>query len=228
MSRSGGDRLRLALRGTGQVLITAGVIILLFVAYELWITNLYTDRQQGNLKRDIQAEWRHPTPSPTPGIQVFKVHLGDGLAILRIPRLGRTYAKVIVEGVGTEDLKRGPGHYPGTAMPGGVGNFVVSGHRTTYGAPFNRLDEMHRGDPIVIETRDTWFVYDVTSIEVVKPTDVAVIAPVPDHPGRTPTAAMLTFTTCNPKYSARQRLIVHGRLVDRQPKTEGAPSVLGA
>lgn len=223
-----GDRMRTVVRGIGQTFITAGVIVLLFVVYELWVTNIYAGEQQHHLRQDIQTQWAQPTPSASASASVFKVTLGKGLAILRIPRLGRRYAKVIVEGVGVEDLKRGPGHYPGTAMPGAIGNFVVSGHRTTYGAPFNRLDELKKGDPVVLETRDTWFVYDVTSMEIVAPTDVKVIAPVPNHPGMQPTQALFTFTTCNPKYSARQRLILHGKLVDRRPKTDGPPAVLGA
>ncbi len=226
--RHPGDVLRTAARGLGQLLITAGVIILLFVVYELWVTNLYTDAQQNTLKHRLEQQWKAtPGAAPDPGFSVPAVRLGDGIAILRIPRLGRDYAKVVVEGVGTEDLKRGPGHYPKTAMPGQVGNFVVSGHRTTYGAPFNRLDEVRGGDPIVVETGTTWFTYDVTSVEIVLPTDVAVIAPVPDQPQQTPHAAMITLTTCNPKYSAAQRLIVHGRLVQTLKKGPGvAPPAL--
>lgn len=220
-----GDRVRMAVRGLGELLITAGVVILLFVAYELWITNLYTDHQQQRLQHKIEAQWAKPVPKGAP-INYIHVALGDGIAILRIPRLGKNYHEVIIEGVNHDDLKLGPGHYPGTAMPGQIGNFVVSGHRTTYAAPFNRLDELRKGDPIVIETRTTWFVYDVVSQEIVDPTDMAVIAPVPDHPGEKPHLAMLTFTTCNPKYSAAQRLIVHGRLVLRQPKSDGPPAAL--
>ncbi len=219
--RHGADALRTAARGLGQLFITLGVIILLFVVYELWITNLYTNEQQHTLKRQLEQQWNDTPRARDTGSSVIPVRLGSGIAILRIPRLGRSYAKVVVEGVGTDDLKRGPGHYPKTAMPGEVGNFVVSGHRTTYGAPFNRLDELHRGDAVVVETRTAWFTYDVTSMEVVAPTDVAVIAPVPDEPGRTAHVATLTLTTCNPKYSAAQRLIVHGRLVQTLRKAPG-------
>ncbi|HVB27236.1 MAG TPA: class E sortase [Mycobacteriales bacterium] len=221
--------LRLGARTLGELLITAGVVILLFVAYELWITNLYTNREQTHLRQAIEAQWHHPVPVVRQQhATLVDPPLGDGLAILRIPRLGRSYLKVIVEGVDHEDLKRGPGHYPGTALPGQIGNFVVSGHRTTYGEPFNRLAELRLGDAIVIETRADFYTYDVSSIEIVDPTDMAVIAPVPDQPGAVPKVAMLTFTTCNPEYSARQRLVVHGRLVNAVAKSTGLlPPALG-
>jgi sortase A len=135
-------------------------------------------------------------------------------------------ARVVFEGVSHEDLKRGPGHYPGTALPGVVGNMVISGHRTTYGAPFNRVDELHAGDPIVLETRDTWFTYRVTSEQVVAPTAVSVTYPVPGQKGAVPTKRLLTLTTCNPKYSATQRLIVHAILDTSLPKSAGTPPAL--
>lgn len=223
MSRA--DNARAVARGLGEFLVSAGVVILLFVAYELWFTGFYTAQQQHDLRRQLEQQWALPIPrasSPT----IKEVALGDGVAILRIPKLGDDYVKVIVEGVDHDDLKKGPGHYPGTALPGQIGNFVVSGHRTTYGAPFNRLDELDQNDPIVVETRTMWFTYQVTSKEIVLPTDIDVIAPVPDHPGEKPTKAYLTFTTCHPKYSASHRLILHGVLVDEQPKTDGLPAAL--
>ena len=215
---------RTALRGTGQTLITAGVIILLFCVYELWFTGVYTARAQ----HDLQDELEHVFAQTPPGApEIPAVKLGHGLAILRIPRLGRGYHKVIVEGIGRDDLRKGPGHYPGTALPGQVGNFVVSGHRTTYGAPFNQLDKLKVGDAIVIETRSNWYTYRETSHEVVKPTAIGVTYPVPDQPGAKPTKKLLTFTTCNPKYSARQRLIVFAQLVETTAKP-GVPSVLSS
>jgi sortase A len=97
-------------------------------------------------------------------------------------------------------------------MPGAVGNFAIAGHRTTYGKPFNRIAELQVGDPIVIRTQHAWYVYTVTSTEIVDPGQVGVIAPVPDKPGATPTARMITMTTCTPMYSASQRYVVHGEL----------------
>jgi sortase A len=223
-----GDALRTFLRGVGQTLITLGVVVLLFCGYELWFTNLYTDNQQSKARNDVQVQWAAPGPSAAPGAKLVEPPLGKGFALLWIPRIkmvGKD-AKVVFEGVSHEDLKRGPGHYPGTALPGVVGNMVISGHRTTYGAPFNRVDELHARDPIVIETRDTWFTYRVTSEQIVPPAAVEVTYPVPGHLGQAPTQKLLTLTTCNPKYSARQRLIVHAVLDTALPKSAGTPPAL--
>jgi sortase A len=209
-------------RGFGETLITAGVVILLFCAYELWFTNLYTKQEQHHLDQQLHDLWTAPPPAkPLPPIP------GGGIAILHIPRLGNDYSKVIVEGVATDDLKKGPGHYPGTALPGQVGNFVVSGHRTTYGAPFNRLDEVKPGDAVVVETRDMWFTYRVQQQEIVSPRAIEVTFPVPGHQGAVPTQRLFTFTTCNPKYSARQRLVLTGGLESALPKSQGRPPALG-
>ena len=241
---------RRALSLLGELLVTAGVIVLLFGAYELWGTGIYTAGQQQSLLNSLEQSWadaRTPAtaipgqspggPSPSPGttnapptkapvFDIKQVPIGSGLAILRIPHFGADYQKVIVQGVGVEDLKRGPGHYPGSAFPGQIGNFVVSGHRTTYGAPFNRIDELAPGDPIVVQTQAEWFVYRVTSTEVVEPTATDVINPVPHHGNETPTKALLTLTTCNPKYSASQRLIVYAALDQHRAFADGPPDVL--
>jgi len=228
---SAGDTVRTFLRGLGQTLITLGVVVLLFVGYELYFTNLYTDRQQSQLDRRIRSTWAAPAPSAGSGGTLARIPLGSGIAVLWIPRIGMVGtgshgARVVVEGVSHEDLKKGPGHYPGTALPGVVGNMVISGHRTTYGAPFNRLDELHRGDAIVLETRDRWFTYRVTSEEVVDPSAVEVTYAVPGQKDAVPTKRLLTLTTCNPKYSARQRLIVHALMETSLPKSAGEPPAL--
>jgi sortase A len=104
------------------------------------------------------------------------------------------------------DLKNGPGHYPTTPLPGQPGNAAIAGHRTTYGAPFNRLDELDVGDEVVTTTQQGEFHYEVTEEIVVRPYQTEVLDPTED--------AMLTLTTCNPKYSARERLVIKAKLVD--------------
>jgi len=224
----------------GEVLITLGVIVFLFLAYELWFTGLYTSRAQSNFKKELQQEWAAPptapavlpgeSPGPSTGPSTAAVPdvavPGDAIGLIRIPKLGSNYEYAIVEGVSTNDLKKGPGHYPGSAMPGQVGNFVVSGHRTTYLAPFNGLGELADGDAIVIETRDTWYTYKVTDVQVVLPTDVDVILPVPGKPKAKPTKKLITLTTCTPKYSASHRLIIDGVLESALPKAAGLPPAL--
>jgi sortase A len=223
------DGVRTFLRGLGQTLITLGIVVLLFCVYELYFTNLYTDQQQDKLGDQIEQVWS--APPPLPGSKLATPNLGNALAVIRIPRIGMTGkvghgARVVVEGVGHEDLKKGPGHYPKTAMPGEIGNMVISGHRTTYGAPFNRVDELNKGDAIVLETRDTWYTYRVTREQVVPPTAVEVTYAVPGNKTAVPTKRLLTLTTCNPKYSAKTRLIVHAILESALLKTNGDPPAL--
>jgi LPXTG-site transpeptidase (sortase) family protein len=234
-----GDGWRTVARGIGQLLITFGVVILLFVAYELWGTNFYTQGQQNQLEDTIHHGWSGAAPDITQ-VNVKDVPLGSGIAVLRIPRFGKGYHMVVVEGTGYEDLKKGPGHYPGTALPGQVGNFAVAGHRTTYLAPFNKIDTLRRGDAIVLETKSKWLVYRVQTVpaghgyptvlfhEVVDPSDVQVAFAVPDqgNADKKPTLRLLTFTSCNPKYSASQRFVVHAELETVQPKSDGPPAAL--
>lgn len=220
------SRASAGLRVLGDLLITAGVIVALFAVYELFYTGVYTAAAQTQLRRELTKDWGTPSQSAAAAKRLASPKLGDGVAILRIPRLGAGYAEVVVEGVQVTDLRKGPGHYPGTALPGRIGNFVVSGHRTTYGAPFGRLDQLRPSDPIVLETRTGWYVYRVTRQQVVAPTAIDVIEPVPQHPGARPTQAMLTFTTCHPRYSARQRLVVFGLLASVRLRAAGPPPVL--
>jgi sortase A len=220
---------RTVVRGVGEVLITAGLVILLFVVYELWWTGFTTQRDQHRLLRTLHNEWAH-------GITIQDPPLGSAIAILRIPRLGAHYLFAIVEGTSTADLIKGPGHYPGTAMPGQVGNFAVAGHRTTYEHPFYSINRLRPGDPIVLETRTKWFTYTVENIpgtsaryqEIVSPDDTSVAYPVPDqsNPSLTPTQRVLTFTSCNPRYSASQRIVVHALLTNTMPKSAGLPPAL--
>jgi sortase A len=208
---------RTFIRSIGELCITAGLVVLLFVAYELWGTGAYTQAQQHKLGNELDRSWA------TGGkVTTERVQLGHGIALIRIPRLGKSFHYVIIEGVSVPDLRKGPGHYPGTAMPGQIGNFVVSGHRTTYLAPFNRLGDLRDGDRILIDTRARQYVYKVTDTKVVQPSDVSVTAPVPEHPRADPTDRLITLTTCNPKYSAAQRLIVFGHMVTSVPRAKGA------
>jgi sortase A len=237
------DGWRYAARGIGQLLITAGLVILLFVVYELWVTGLYTRAAQHRLEHQLEQQWARHGGGGINSVDIAHVPLGSGLAILRIPRFGRGYHMVIVQGVEFADLQKGPGHQPGTALPGQVGNFYVAGHRTTYLAPFNHIDELRPGDPLVIETRTTWFTYTVETIpaghgyprvpwqEIVAPTDIPVTYPVPDQPDPSarPTLRLLTFSSCNPKYSAAQRIVIHARLTSALPKSRGVlpPALVG-
>ncbi|GAB1819694.1 class E sortase [Herbidospora sp. RD11066] len=202
--------MRAILRTIGELSITLGVVLLLFCAYLLWGTSAYTERHQRVLQQQLVADQAKKT--------LGKIELGGAVALLKLPRLGATYKYAIVEGVEDEHLRQGPGHYPGSAQPGEVGNFVVSGHRTTYSAPFNRIDELRKGDDIVIDSREARYTYKVTGSKIVEPTEVDMIEPVPGHPGRKAEKAVITLSTCHPEYSARQRLIVFGTLATTEER----------
>jgi sortase A len=215
------DRFRWVLRGVGQVLITAGVVVLLFCVYELKVTNLYTDQQQKSLDRTLTKQWEQPVSPTAPVARLASYDRGKGIARLYFPSLGKDQVHVVVEGVGHDDLKKGPGHYPGTDLPGQIGNTVISGHRTTYGAPFNRLDELRPGDAIVLETQSFFYTYQVTALTVVPPDALGETDHVPNQPRAVATQRLLTLTTCNPKYSARTRLIVRALLASTVAKGPG-------
>ena len=229
-TRPSGDGWRMAVRGLGQLLITAGVVILLFVAYELWFTGFYTQQQQDKIDHQLQQQWTGNGPDVSL-LRPDQVRLGSGIAVLYIPRFGRHYHFVVVEGTGFTDLQKGPGHYPGTALPGQVGNFSVAGHRTTYLHPFNKIATLRDHDVIVLETKTMWFTYTIEDIpntnipwrEIVVPTKVQVAYPVPDQPDPTlkPTLKLLTFTSCHPEYSASHRYVIHAILTDAVRKAPG-------
>lgn len=212
MGHAYAGRVRAVLRAAGETSITAGLILLLFCAYLLWGTGVYTQRMQLQLQQEL-GEAHVPGRLP-------KIELGRAVAMLRIPRFGRDYHYAVVEGVDTEHLKKGPGHYPGTALPGQIGNFVVSGHRTTYLAPFNRIDQLKRDDEIIIDAAEARYTYRVTSKDIVEPDEVDVLSPVPGKPDAKPTRAFITLSTCHPEYSAAQRLIVSGVLKKTELRKE--------
>ena len=209
----------------GEVMITAGVLLGLFVAYELWWTGRETAAAQDTLQDELAEQFDDPvlpTPDASPTASA-RPELGDALALLYMPALGDDWHWAVVEGVGRSDLKKGPGHYPDTALPGEVGNFAVAGHRTTYGSPFADIDELDPGDRIVAQTASGWFVYEVDDSEIVRPRQSDVIAPVPNEPGAEPTESRITLTTCHPRFSAAQRLIVYGTLVESRTPDQGPP-----
>jgi sortase A len=119
----------------------------------------------------------------------------------------------VVEGTDPAELEEAPGHFAGAALPGQPGNFALAGHRVGRGSPFLDLDELRNDDAVVIETADQWFVYRVSSTSIVDPSDVSVLAPTPGGAAdAAPTGSFLTLTTCHPKFSSKERLVVHAEL----------------
>ncbi|TDC77807.1 class E sortase [Actinomadura sp. 7K507] len=221
--------MRAVLRGLAETLVTAGLLLAFFVGYLAWGTSQYMHQEQGGLQDELEQRWsaaRARQAAATtrngsggaPGVKAgaSAPAEGEALAILRVPRFGASYRYAVIEGVSEEDLRRGPGHYPGTAGPGQVGNMAVAGHRTTYGSPFNRNGDLKRGDRILVDTATATYVYEVTGRVIVRPGETGVIAPVPRKPGRKPVKRMLTLTTCHPKFSAAYRLVVFAELQGRR------------
>ncbi|WNM27376.1 class E sortase [Demequina capsici] len=234
----------------GELLIAAGVLVGLFVVWQLFYTDVTADREQAQIVEDFVASvsagdtgGASGSGDPTDDVQVVQSipaeyqftddppvmsepgH-ADTFAVMYVPRWGADYAKPIGQGVDKAGVLNviGIGHYPGTAMPGGLGNFAVAGHRTTYGKPFADIDRLQEGDSIVIQTADAWYVYTVTSHEIVLPTAVDVIAPVPDQPGASADGRYITLTSCHPRFSAAQRWVVHGQLAYWAPLGHGEPA----
>jgi sortase A len=205
--------MRKVLRGTGWSLIGLGCFVLYFLVYQLVGTNAAADNQQDSLRKELERNWTAqagvPATNRPENVTGKAIPVGKGIALIQIPKI--KVEKVVVQGVSRTDLKKGPGHVPSTVMPGQAGTFAVSGHRTTYGAPFFRLNELGKGDIISVIDRASIFTYSVTAIRIVRPTDTSVLNNVRGRDGNVKSTIVLT--TCHPRFSAKQRLIVFGDLV---------------
>ncbi len=224
-----GSRIMAGVRVVGEMMITFGLIVLLFAVYEVFGATAAVEAEQNTLGTQLDDLWKSPDPTVSPGgpVKAAPAPPGGPIGRIYLPKIDKNL--VMVEGVTQADLRHGPGHYPKTAMPGQIGNFSVAGHRSR--STFWRLDELTEGTPIVIETKTDWYVYTVTGQQIVRPDQVEVVEPVPNQPGKKPTKAMLTLTTCNPKLDNYERLIVHAELTSKTPRDPskpdaGAPDVL--
>jgi sortase (surface protein transpeptidase) len=258
------DRARTVVRNIGELLITAGLIVLLFVVYEVYITDLLSAGKQREATAALDDQWKPGKDVVDGGERTSKYDLeeGKGFAKLYLPTLGPDTHFTVLEGTTDKILETGPGHYKGTALPGEPGNFSIAGHRVGMGAPFNDLDLLKSCDAIVVETQKAWFVYRVLPLkgeaatwaarqksspsctdlnplggpynkvlgqEIVSPAQGGVISPIPNQPGAAPPAdqaALLTLTTCHPKFSDKQRLIVHASMIKQWAKDPAKPSEL--
>lgn len=216
---------RWAVGGLGDLMVTAGLFLLLFVAWQLWWTDVEANRAQNGTVQELTRDFGAVKPPAAPATaQPRPVAFGQAFAILRVPRLGADFARPVFEGTDYETLKKGIGHYQGTAPAGAVGNMALAGHRTTFGRPFHEIELLRAGDKVVVETKSGYSVYAVDRHVIVPPTAVEVIAPVPGKPGTKANGSWLTLTACHPKYSAEQRYVVFARLLDTYPRTEGLPA----
>lgn len=227
----------------GELMLTLGVVLLLFVFYEAYWTNLAAGRAQNRVASDMQDRWNQR--------QHHETQLGEAFARIYVPSFGSDFAFAIVQGTTDEDLNAGPGHYVDSQMPGEAGNFAVAGHRVGKGAPFNDLGELQACDAVVVETSTAWEVYrvlplaasgsertaqaeqclspeqverfdggdysDVVGQVITTPDDVAAIHPRPNKPeveADDSLEPIITLTTCHPQFSNAERMVVHGVLTE--------------
>ncbi|WP_411070797.1 class E sortase [Streptomyces sp. cmx-4-25] len=217
-----------ASRVVGELFITLGVVMLLFVTYQLWWTNVLAGQETNQAKERIEDTWAKGGNEDEP--DVFEP--GEGFAIMYIPKLDVVVP--IAEGINkTKVLDKGMvGHYAEgslkTAMPSDKqGNFAVAGHRNTHGEPFRYINRLKPGDPIVVETRNAYYTYEMASIlPQTAPSNVSVIDPVPKGSGFTEPGRYITLTTCTPEFTSTYRMIVWGRLLEERPRSQGKPEAL--
>jgi sortase A len=248
-------------RTLGELLITAGLVVLLFVVYELYVTDLFSAGKQADASSTLDNQWAKDQRTLHP-----ELIDGQAFARLYIPSFGADYHFTVQEGVDEKSLAVGPGHYKGTALPGEPGNVGIAGHRVSNGAPFNDLDQLTSCNAIVLETQTAFFLYRVlphdeemagwatgkgaqpqckgvstlrdpnlpnggpygqtTGRKIVLPTRGDAVSPVPykaaDILPVASRASLLTMTTCNPQFSARERLVVQSVLVKQWEKSPGS------
>nr|WP_239158300.1 class E sortase [Streptomyces sp. SID13726] len=215
-----------ASRAIGEVFITTGVLMLLFVSYQLWWTNVRAHAAADKEASSLQDDWASGKGAPG----TFEP--GQGFALLHIPKLDVVVP--IAEGVSNKKVldKGMVGHYGEgalkTAMPDAkTGNFALAGHRNTHGEPFRYINKLSPGDPIVVETQDEYYVYKMTStLPVTSPSNTSVIDPIPKGSGFTTAGRYITLTTCTPEFTSKYRLIVWGKMVEERPRSKGKPDAL--
>ncbi|MET8448875.1 class E sortase [Streptomyces sp. NPDC005209] len=227
--------MRVIVRTVSELCITVGTLIVLFVVYVLFWTGVQADSVMNDQIDQLQQQWAQGRVGHTvggPGASAAPkepapYHYGKPFAIMYIPRLGFTWNKPVLEGTGTDVLKKGLAHYARTARLGQRGNFAIAGHRRTYGDPFKDFPRLRPGDAVVLTDGTTWFTYriDKGPYKTV-PSDVEVIDPVPRKSGYTRPGRYLTLTTCDPEWGHSHRLIVWAHLDSTQPVETGKPKAL--
>ncbi|MEE1814912.1 class E sortase, partial [Streptomyces sp. SP18ES09] len=217
-----------ASRAVGELFITFGVVMLLFVTYQLWWTNVLAGQETDKAKAQIEDTWAHADDGGKP--EAFEP--GKGFAIMYIPKLDVVVP--IAEGISkSKVLDKGMvGHYGEgtlkTAMPADKeGNFAVAGHRNTHGEPFRYINQLKPGDPIVVETKSAYYTYEMAGIlPQTSPSNISVIDPVPKQSGFKGPGRYITLTTCTPEFTSTYRMIVWGKLVEERPRSKGKPQAL--
>jgi sortase A len=225
--RRSGKIVRPVLRFVASVLITSGILMLvdavLTVTWQEPVSAYFAQQDQNSLNKELKTELpqveldkrllgsvrnERVRLERLAGLTRGRARTGHAIGTIRIPRIGAHYA--VVQGTDTDSLRKGPGHYPDTSFPGEGGTVAIAGHRTTYGAPFNQVDKLKKGNEIALEMPYGTFIYAVDRTKIVDPTDLGVTK-------RVPGAEQLVLSACHPLYSASQRIIVFARLRSESP-----------
>ena len=248
--RAGSGRPRASVIGVlGEILITVGVVALLYVAWQMWIGDWIIGAEKHKEASALSQSWMtpaptasssaDPTPSPSPTesdapepiipVQAQQDH-GTKFGVMFVPRFGSQWQFTVAAGTSRKDiLDQGEiGHYADTAMPGGMGNTVYAAHRWTSGAPFDPIDKLVVGDAIVIQTQDGWYTYRFRTLEYVQDTQVEVLLPVPQQVGVEANGRYLTLTSCAPKLNMLERIIAYAVFDSFTPTSAGPPASLAA
>jgi sortase A len=218
----------------GEILITLGIIMLLFVGWELWWTNIDAGRTQSQLTSEFVQDLTDGGTAALSGpaiadedfgpAPITEIPDGETFGIFYIPRFGKDFAQPVTNGVGMDVLNTvGIGHYPQTQAPGEPGNFAVAAHRQTHGQVFWNIDKFQDGDKIYLQTRKGFYTYEWRDTEIVHPSQSEVLLPVPNQPGVDPTASTLTLTSCHPPFTTRMRIIAYAELESWRPADAGPP-----
>jgi len=225
----------------GELLLTAGVLVMLFVAWQMWIGDIIISAQNNSAGQAVSDEWANQQPPEPPPV----VDDGEGSTwyeppVLEHPESGATFAQMHVPRFGSDynvqvaggtsrpvTLDNGwIGVYDQSVMPGQVGNFSVAGHRTTWGFPLNRIDKLKLDDAIVIETPEGWYTYRFRTLQYVTPDSVDVLLDVPQVPEVATGERYMTLTACSPLYSLAERIVGYSVFEGFQPRSEGPPASL--
>lgn len=202
-----------------ELLLTVGIFILLFSAWQLWWTNIEAESVQRNAIAQVTREWENGKGGPTHPIE------GQTWGILYIPKFGANYAKPIAEGISMDVLNTvGIGHYPQTQKVGEIGNAAFAGHRQSYGQVFWDMDKLTEGDTAYIQTKDGIYSYKMRQLQSVSPNQSDVLLPVPGQPNVQPQDKLMTLTTCHPPFSVAERLISTFEQTDFAKRGEPIPA----
>lgn len=210
------------------------------MSWQLWIGDIIYGAERAAQAQELSQQWQREYEAQAPAepaaeepaemepVVMDEAADAEIFGTMFVPRWGPDYAFQIAGGVSTANTLDpiGIGHYPGTPMPGGEGNVALAAHRTTFGAPFNRIADLHVGDAIVIQTRDGWYTYRFRTLQYVQPNQTEVLLPVPQVEGVEADGRYLTMTSCSPMYSLAERIVGYSVFESFTPGADGPPASL--